>query len=120
MYPGTYAQTDPDRPAVIVAETGQQMSYRQLDDDSAALARVLHDAGLRPASGLELAMPLGDVAMQVTTDVAVAYCSAGYGLHSYRLVPVERFMRDVSKDHPDLRGHQPGSADGLMARALLI
>ncbi|MGE0777736.1 AMP-binding protein [Mycolicibacterium sp.] len=47
MYPGTHAQTAPDRPAVIVAETGEQMSYRQLDDDSAALARVLHDAGLR-------------------------------------------------------------------------
>ncbi|WP_131830511.1 AMP-binding protein, partial [Mycolicibacterium diernhoferi] len=45
MYPGTHAQTAPDRPAVIVAETGRRLSYRQLDDDSAALARVLHDAG---------------------------------------------------------------------------
>ncbi|BBY81644.1 AMP-binding protein [Mycolicibacterium pulveris] len=47
MYPGTHAQQAPDRPAVIVAETGATMTYRQLDDDSAALARVLHDAGLR-------------------------------------------------------------------------
>lgn len=47
MYPGNHAQLAPQRPAVIVAETGQQMSYRQLDDDSAALARVLYDAGLR-------------------------------------------------------------------------
>ncbi|MBB2774388.1 UNVERIFIED_ORG: fatty-acyl-CoA synthase [Mycolicibacterium obuense] len=47
MYPGTHAQIAPDRPAVIVAETGEQVSYRQLDDDSAALARVLYDAGLR-------------------------------------------------------------------------
>lgn len=54
MYPGTHAQSAPDRPAVIVAETGAQMSYRQLDDDSAALARVLHDAGLRPGDVLAL------------------------------------------------------------------
>jgi fatty-acyl-CoA synthase len=47
MYPGTHAQQAPDRPAVIAAETGQTMTYRQLDDDSAALARVLTDRGLR-------------------------------------------------------------------------
>ncbi len=54
MYPGTHAQTAPDRPAVIVAETGRRLSYRQLDDDSAALARVLHDAGLRPGDVVAL------------------------------------------------------------------
>jgi len=54
MYPGTHAQRAPDRPAVIVAETGRTMSYRRLDDDSAALARVLHDAGLRPGDVVAL------------------------------------------------------------------
>ena len=47
MYPGTHALHTPDRLAVIAAETGRTMTYRQLDDGSAALARVLHDAGLR-------------------------------------------------------------------------
>jgi acyl-CoA synthetase (AMP-forming)/AMP-acid ligase II len=47
MYPGTHAQHAPDRAAIIVAETGRTMSYRRLDDESAALARVIHDAGLR-------------------------------------------------------------------------
>ncbi|WP_082949638.1 AMP-binding protein [Mycobacterium sp. ACS4331] len=47
MYPGTHAQHAPYRPAVIVAESGETMSYRELDDASAALARVLYDAGLR-------------------------------------------------------------------------
>ncbi|BBZ32003.1 AMP-binding protein [Mycolicibacterium confluentis] len=47
MYPGTHAEQAPDRPAVIVAETGEVMNYLRLDEDSAALARVLHDAGLR-------------------------------------------------------------------------
>lgn len=47
MYPGTYAATTPDKPAVIMAETGQTQSYAELDDNSARLARVLYDAGLR-------------------------------------------------------------------------
>lgn len=47
MYPGTHALHAPDRPAVIAAETGRTLTYRELDDASAALARVLHDAGLR-------------------------------------------------------------------------
>lgn len=47
MYPGTHAKAGPDRPAVILAESGEVLTYRQLDDRSAALARVLYDAGLR-------------------------------------------------------------------------
>ncbi|MBU3751166.1 MAG: AMP-binding protein, partial [Mycobacterium sp.] len=47
MFPGLHARTTPDRPAVIAAETGEVLTYRQLDDNSAALARVLHDRGLR-------------------------------------------------------------------------
>ncbi|MBJ8345185.1 acyl-CoA synthetase [Antrihabitans sp. YC2-6] len=47
MFPGVHAQTTPDKPAVIAAESGRQITYRQLDDRSAGLARVLHDLGLR-------------------------------------------------------------------------
>ncbi|MGW5075253.1 AMP-binding protein [Rhodococcus sp. NPDC004095] len=46
MYPGIHAQHAPDRLAVVLADTGRSLTYRQLDDNSAALARVLHDAGL--------------------------------------------------------------------------
>lgn len=48
MYPGVHAVENPDKPAVIMAGTGAAVTYRQLDDNSAALARLLHDAGLRP------------------------------------------------------------------------
>jgi fatty-acyl-CoA synthase len=48
LYPGTHASTTPDKPAVILADTGETTTYRQLDQRSGALARVLHDAGLRP------------------------------------------------------------------------
>ncbi len=47
MYPGFHALLAPERAAIIVAETGETMTYHRLDDESAALARVLHDAGLR-------------------------------------------------------------------------
>ena len=62
MYPTTHAKKGPDRPAVILAETGDVLTYRQLDDNSAALARVLYDAGLRRGDVVAL---LSDNAPQV-------------------------------------------------------
>ncbi|WP_322859853.1 AMP-binding protein [Mycobacterium europaeum] len=47
MYPAAHAKNGPDRPAVVLAETGEVLTYRQLDENSAALARLLYDAGLR-------------------------------------------------------------------------
>ncbi|QTI68976.1 acyl-CoA synthetase [Gordonia polyisoprenivorans] len=47
MYPGTHALTTPDKPAIIVAETGELRTYSQLDGHSADLAAGLHDLGLR-------------------------------------------------------------------------
>ncbi len=46
MYPGTFAATTPDKPAAIMAGSGQQITYRQLDDRSNQLARLLAQAGL--------------------------------------------------------------------------
>src|SRR5689334_2669521 len=48
MYPGTYAQTTPDKPAVVMAGSGRTITYRELDDDSRRLAVALQDLGLRP------------------------------------------------------------------------
>ncbi|GAB4658117.1 acyl-CoA synthetase [Mycobacterium avium] len=47
MYPGTYATSAPSRPAVIMAESGQALTYRELDENSARLASALHSVGLR-------------------------------------------------------------------------
>ena len=47
MFPGTHSPTSPDKPAVIVAETGRTLTYGELEDRSARLARALHDLGLR-------------------------------------------------------------------------
>ncbi len=47
MFPGTHAATAPDRPAVVSADTGLAVTYRELDENSARLASALHGLGLR-------------------------------------------------------------------------
>ncbi len=47
MYPGTHAQTTPDKPAVVMAGSGRALTYGELDENSARLAKTLHDLGLR-------------------------------------------------------------------------
>ncbi|HEV7468398.1 MAG TPA: acyl-CoA synthetase [Pseudonocardia sp.] len=47
MYPGTYARTTPDKAAIVMAGDGRTLTYRDLDDRSSQLARVLRAYGLR-------------------------------------------------------------------------
>ena len=46
MYPGTWAQRTPDKAALVIAETGETLTYAQLEENSLRLAHVLADAGL--------------------------------------------------------------------------
>ncbi|MFE2996963.1 acyl-CoA synthetase [Nocardia sp. NPDC059246] len=54
MFPGVHALSTPDKPAVVMAGTGRTITYRELDENSARLARVLHDLGLRPGDVLAM------------------------------------------------------------------
>ncbi|MEE3754976.1 acyl-CoA synthetase [Mycobacterium intracellulare] len=63
MYPGTHAAAAPDRPAVILAETGVTLTYGDLDERSARLASALHGLGVRR----------GDVVAMLTDNVAEAF-----------------------------------------------
>ena len=54
MFPGTHAASAPDRPAVIMAESGRALRYRELDENSARLASALRGLGL--AKGHAVAM----------------------------------------------------------------
>jgi long-chain acyl-CoA synthetase len=56
MYPGTYAETAPDRPAVIMGASGEVVTYRQLDDRSSQLAHLLRARGLGPSAILAVCM----------------------------------------------------------------
>jgi long-chain acyl-CoA synthetase len=56
VYPGKHAQDHPDKPAVIMAGSGEQVTYRELDDRSNQLAQLMWDAGLRPGDGVTIFM----------------------------------------------------------------
>ncbi|SDS29410.1 fatty-acyl-CoA synthase [Nocardioides scoriae] len=43
MHPGTHAATTPDKPALVMADTGETLTYRELEERSVRLAHVLRD-----------------------------------------------------------------------------
>jgi long-chain acyl-CoA synthetase len=56
MYIGDHARTRPDHPAVIHTGTGEALTYRELDERSNRLARLLHAQGLRRGDTVALFM----------------------------------------------------------------
>jgi fatty-acyl-CoA synthase len=54
MYPGVHAAQYPGKPAVIMAENGEGLTYRELDEGSARLARYLNGKGLRRGDDVAL------------------------------------------------------------------
>jgi len=47
MHPSVHAQTSPDKPAIRMADGGQVVTYRQLDDRSNQAAQLLRARGLK-------------------------------------------------------------------------
>ncbi len=54
LYPDTYAAETPSRPAAVLVETGEVLTYGELADRSIRLANALREAGLRPGDVLAL------------------------------------------------------------------
>jgi fatty-acyl-CoA synthase len=54
MYPGAHAAQTPGRPAAILHETGERLSYAELEERSVRLSRLLYDAGLRTGDTIAL------------------------------------------------------------------
>ncbi|MCU1647659.1 MAG: long-chain-fatty-acid--CoA ligase [Nocardia sp.] len=54
MYPGVYAERTPDRPAVIMSDTGETLTFAELEERSIRLARLLHERGLRRGDNFAL------------------------------------------------------------------
>ena len=48
LQPGAHVATRGDAPAVIMATSGEVVTYRELDDRSKQVAQLLRAAGLRP------------------------------------------------------------------------
>ena len=83
MYPGHWGQVAPDRPAVVMAGTDDVVTYGQLDERSTRLARVWHNAGLRPGDGVALFMENQPRFMEVV------WAALRSGL---RVTPVNRYL----------------------------
>jgi fatty-acyl-CoA synthase len=54
VYPGHFATSTPDKSAVVMSDSGARLTYAELEERSARLARVLYDAGLRPGDDVAL------------------------------------------------------------------
>ena len=54
MYPGKYAEQTPEKAAAILVETGETLTYAQLEERSVRLSHVLREAGLRPGDVVAL------------------------------------------------------------------
>jgi long-chain acyl-CoA synthetase len=48
MHPSLHARSTPDKPAIIVAETGEMHTYQQLEDASNKVAQLIRAKGLGP------------------------------------------------------------------------
>src|ERR1044071_2468476 len=56
MHPGEWAEKTPDKPAVIMHESGVVVTYRELEDRSRRLAQLWWSKGLRPGDHVALFM----------------------------------------------------------------
>ncbi|HEX4491938.1 MAG TPA: AMP-binding protein, partial [Acidimicrobiia bacterium] len=56
MWPGFHAQRTPDKPAVVMAATGETFTYAEFDARSNRLAQLFWDAGLRFGDHLAVLM----------------------------------------------------------------
>ena len=56
MYPGTYAQTVPDRAACIMGATGATVTYAELNERSNRVAQLLRSRGLETGDHIAIVM----------------------------------------------------------------
>jgi acyl-CoA synthetase (AMP-forming)/AMP-acid ligase II len=56
VYPGAHAATQPDKPAYVMASTGREITYRELDEEANRLSQLFRAAGLRPGDHMAFCM----------------------------------------------------------------
>ncbi len=54
MHPYQHATSRPDHPAIVIADTGSVLTYRELDERSNRIAHVFRSAGLAPGDCIAL------------------------------------------------------------------
>ena len=56
MYPGAFVETQPDKPAIVMAATGAVTTFAELDAAANRLSRLLRDAGVQPGDHVAFCM----------------------------------------------------------------
>jgi acyl-CoA synthetase (AMP-forming)/AMP-acid ligase II len=56
MHPSAHARTTPDKAAIVMAATGETLTYRQLDERSNQGAQLFRSLGLKPGEGVAIFM----------------------------------------------------------------
>jgi acyl-CoA synthetase (AMP-forming)/AMP-acid ligase II len=56
MHPSVVVERTPDKPATIMAATGERMSYRELEDRSNQGAQLFRELGLKPGDAVAILM----------------------------------------------------------------
>ncbi len=56
MHPGIHAENNPDKPAYILAGSGQVVTFKELNDDSNRGAQLFTSLGLKPGDHIALCM----------------------------------------------------------------
>ncbi len=83
MHLGTIANKNPDKPAYIMAETGQVMTFQQLEDGSNQGAQLLRKIGLKRGDHIAILLENHPLFLQIC--VAAHRCGIYYTAISYRL-----------------------------------
>ncbi|HVZ67881.1 MAG TPA: AMP-binding protein [Rhizomicrobium sp.] len=96
MHPVIHAAEAPAKPAIIMARTGQTVSYQELEDRSNQGAQLFRKLGLKPGDGIAIFMENNDRYL----DICWAAQRAGlyYTCISSRLTPgeVEYIVKDCN------------------------
>lgn len=56
MFPGAHAATRPDHPAIVMASSGETITYKELDDEANRLSQLLRSLGLQPGDHVAFCM----------------------------------------------------------------
>jgi len=83
MHPGTIADNNPDKPAYIIAETGETVTFRQLEDGSNQMAQLFRSLGL--SRGDHIAILLENHLLFLQICVAAQRSGLYFTAISYRL-----------------------------------
>src|SRR5215470_9435495 len=87
MWPGAHAARTPDKPAYIMADSGEVVTYAELDARSNRLAHLFHDRGLRFGDHIALCMENTPRFLEVTW--AAQRSGLVYTAINYHLTPDE-------------------------------